>query len=82
MSTSGHPNKAYLGTVKGDFKKRHNHISSFKNKLQMNNTSLTKYVSELTPRLKWDKVFKSGLKKFCGRQPLKNLKGYGLLKYY
>ena len=26
------------------------------------------------------KVFKSGLSKFCGRQPLKNLKGYGLLK--
>ena len=28
----------------------------------------------------WDKVFKSGLSKFCGRQPLKNLKGYGLLQ--
>ena len=28
----------------------------------------------------WDRVFKSGLTKFCGRQPLKNLKGYGLLK--
>ena len=28
-----------------------------------------------------DKVFKSGLSKFCGRQPLKNLKGYRLLKY-
>ena len=27
-----------------------------------------------------DKFFKSGLSKFCGRQPLKNLKGYGLLK--
>ena len=26
---------------------------------------------------KWAKVFKSGLSKFCGRQPLKNLKGYG-----
>ena len=25
-----------------------------------------------------DKLFKSGLSKFCGRQPLKNLKGYGL----
>ena len=22
----------------------------------------------------WDKVFKSGLSKFCGRQPLKNLR--------
>ena len=27
-----------------------------------------------------EKVFKSGLSKFCGRQPLKHLKGYGLLK--
>ena len=24
----------------------------------------------------WDKVFKGGLSKFCGRQPLKNLKGW------
>ena len=30
----------------------------------------------------WDKVFKSGPSKICGRQPLKNLKGYGLLKQY
>ena len=28
----------------------------------------------------WDKVFKSALSKFCGRQLLKNLKEYGLLK--
>ena len=28
----------------------------------------------------WGKVFKIGLSKFCGRQPLKNLKGYSLLK--
>ena len=27
----------------------------------------------------WGKVFKGGLNKFCGRQPLKNLKGCGLL---
>ena len=28
----------------------------------------------------WDKVFKKGLSKFyCGRQPLKYLKGYSLL---
>ena len=29
---------------------------------------------------KWDKVFKIGPSKICGRQPLKNLKGSGLLK--
>ena len=28
----------------------------------------------------WDKVFKNGPSKTCGRQPLKNLKGYGLLQ--
>ena len=27
-----------------------------------------------------DKVFKNGPSKICGRQPLKNLKGYGLLE--
>ena len=47
VSTSGHPpDKAYLGTAEGDFKKRcYNHISSFKNKTQMKNT--------ITPTLKW-----------------------------
>ena len=28
----------------------------------------------------WDKVFKNGPSKICGRQPLRNLKWYGLLK--
>ena len=28
-----------------------------------------------------DKVFKNGPSKICGRQPLKNLKGYGLLSH-
>ena len=28
-------------------------------------------------KLLWDKVFKNGPSKICGRQPLKNLKGYG-----
>ena len=28
--------------------------------------------------LKWDEVFKNGPSKICGRQPLKNMKGYGL----
>ena len=27
----------------------------------------------------WDKVFKNGPSKVCGRQRLKDLKGYGLL---
>ena len=26
----------------------------------------------------WNKVFKNGLSKICGSQPLKNLNGYGL----
>ena len=28
----------------------------------------------------WDEVFKNEPSKICGRQPLKNLKEYGLLK--
>ena len=28
----------------------------------------------------WEKVFKSAPSKICGREPLKNLKGYGLVK--
>ena len=28
----------------------------------------------------WDKVFKNGPIEICGRQPLKSLKYYGLLK--
>ena len=27
-------------------------------------------------------MFRGGLSKFCGRQPLKNLKGFGTLKFY
>ena len=34
----------------------------------------------MVPYVIWDKVSKSGLSKYCGRQPLKNFKGYGLLK--
>ena len=30
----------------------------------------------------WDTVFKNGPREICGRQPLKNLKGYGLLPIY
>ena len=61
ISTSGHPDKAYLGNAEGDFEKRYyNHISFFINKTQMNKTNLAKYVWELkqrhniTPTLKWN----------------------------
>ena len=30
----------------------------------------------------WDKYSENGPSKTCGRQPLKNLKGYGLLKIF
>ena len=36
--------------------------------------------SEQTQRRIWDKVFKNGPGRICGSQPLKNLKGYRLLK--
>ena len=31
-------------------------------------------------KMKWDKVFKNRPRKICGKQTLKDLKGYGLLK--
>ena len=37
---------------------------------------------EFKENVKWDKVFKNRPSKICGRQPLKNLKGYGLLKMF
>ena len=42
-STSGHPDKVYLGTAE-DFKKRYSHISPFKNETQINKTTFAKYV--------------------------------------
>ena len=47
-SATGFPNKVYLGTAEGEFKKWfYNHNSSFKNELKMNNTTLAKYVWDL-----------------------------------
>ena len=34
----------------------------------------------VSSHLIWDKVFKDGPSRICGRQSLKNLKGYGVLK--
>ena len=39
------------------------------------------FIADIWQGFKWGKVFKSGLSKFCGRQSLKNLKGYGVLKH-
>ena len=41
---------------------------------------LSKLFNELRWTEKWDKVFKNGSRQICGRRPLKNLRGYGLLK--
>ena len=42
------PNKVYLGTAEGDFKKRfHNHRKSFNNEASENDTTLSKYILEL-----------------------------------
>ena len=60
VSATGFPNKVYLGTAEGEFKKRfYNHNSSFKNELKMSNTTLANPVWDLklkhnvTPTLKW-----------------------------
>ena len=39
------------------------------------NIALHSYVSD-----RWDKVFKNGPSKICGREPLKNVEGFDLLK--
>ena len=54
------PNKVYLGTAEGDFKKRfYNHRKSFNNEGSANDTTLSKYIWELketsnsSPTLVW-----------------------------
>ena len=56
----GKPNKVYLGTAEGDFKKRfYNHRKSFNNEGSANDTTLSKYIWELketsnsSPTLVW-----------------------------
>ena len=39
------------------------------------------HLSRNSSRNIWNKVFKNGPSKICGKQPLKNLKGYGLLSH-
>ena len=46
----------------------------------MNSTKLLTESQVRNFRIKRDKVLKSGQSKFCGIQPLINLKGYDLLK--
>ena len=48
--------------------------------LQIMGGEYEKVFSSCIEKLKniWDKVFKKGPSKICGRQPLKDLKGYGL----
>ena len=48
VSTSVNPDKVYLGTAEGDFKKLyHNHMKSFCNKQYTNDKSLSKYILEI-----------------------------------
>ena len=45
VSTSVNPDKVYLGTAEGDFKKcYHNHTKSFRNKRYTNDTSFSKCI--------------------------------------
>ena len=48
VTAKGHPQKAYLGTVEGDFEQRyHNHRKSPRNRKHANDTSLSKYIREM-----------------------------------
>ena len=75
-STSMNPDKTYLGTTEGDFKKRYNnHTNSFRHKLYSKETALSKYIWEIKkeynkmPTLKWSVVKSvpsySGISKKC-----------------
>ena len=62
-STSINPDKTYLGTAKGDFKKRYkNHTKLFRHKPYSNETALSKYIWKIKekynemPTLKWSIV--------------------------
>ena len=62
-STSMNPDKTYLGTAEGDFKKRYNnHTKSFRHKRYSKETTLSKYIWEIKkeynemPTLKWSIV--------------------------
>ena len=47
-SISVNPDKVYLGTAEGEFKKRYyNHNKSFRNRSYANETTLSKYVCEI-----------------------------------
>ena len=41
-----------------------------------------KLINDISMTRMWDNVFKNGASKICGRQPLRNLNGYGLLNAY
>ena len=63
VSTPVNPDKVYLGTTEGDFKKRYyNHTKSFRNKRYTSDTSLSKYIWQINgkhqeiPSLKWSIV--------------------------
>ena len=62
-STSVNPDKVYLRTAEGEFKKRHyNHNKSFRHRSYANKTTLSKYVWEIKEKynemssLKWSVV--------------------------
>ena len=62
-STSVKPDKVYLGTAEGEFKKRYyNHNKSFRHRSYANKTTLSKYAWEIKdkynkmPSLKWSIV--------------------------
>ena len=66
-SATGFPNKVYLGTAQGEFKKQfHNHKSSFKNESKNNDIILAKYVWDLKLKHKCDACIEMAHFKICG----------------
>ena len=55
-------------------------LKNFSKSLLSNTCHTSLSLVKFHASIMWDKVFKSGPSKICGRQSLKNLNGYGLVK--
>ena len=68
-----------INPLSANITKWSNSLKQFVGKLPTNCLSVWPFCGIGSERVKWDKVFKNGPNKNSGRQPLKNLKGYGML---
>ena len=78
-----HANSLFLYPLKMTENQRFSDVSRVYRKRPVAWNGLIKTLEQVRKILgttKWGKVFKTGPSKICGRQPLRNLKWYGLLR--